>query len=294
MMDMMVREEVIMELTKYRSKEVLAHIRHDMRQLPSGKTYGNEAIDMSLSKGNYSLISRGKTPQEVNAYRKKLEKEIYIYNRKNIIHAIEICVQCPSDCPKEQERAFFEETYRHITDKLPMQEKCVFLAEVHRDERHRTPDGSIISKNHMHIMYVPAVPDNKHAGYEYKMCADALTKRKQLRALHPDLQKHLDECGIKATVYKKKDGKDQTVALSVSQMKALTASTGIVIDKPITIEKLAEILLDNVRLRDEVAHLQSKNEDLTSKLKAAELSRVKYEEWGVNTWEREVTDTWTR
>ena len=76
MMDMMVREEVIMELTKYRSKEVLAHIRHDMRQLPSGKTYGNEAIDMSLSKGNYSLISRGKTPQEVNAYRKKLEKEI--------------------------------------------------------------------------------------------------------------------------------------------------------------------------------------------------------------------------
>ena len=32
-----------MELTKYGGTEILAHIKHDLRQLPQGKSYGNES-----------------------------------------------------------------------------------------------------------------------------------------------------------------------------------------------------------------------------------------------------------
>ena len=56
-----------MELTKYGGTEILAHIKHDLRQLPEGKSYGNESVDITISKEvNYSLIDRGSTVAEVN------------------------------------------------------------------------------------------------------------------------------------------------------------------------------------------------------------------------------------
>ncbi len=51
----------------------------------------------------------------------------------------------------------------------------------------------MISKDHLHVMYVPAVPDSKHEGYSYSRCADELTKRAKLKAFHQGLQKHLNE-----------------------------------------------------------------------------------------------------
>ena len=82
-----------MELTKYGGTEILAHIKHDLRQLPEGKSYGNESVDPKLSGENYSLIDRGKTAAEVNKYRKDFEKEIFKYNRKNLVHAVELVIQ---------------------------------------------------------------------------------------------------------------------------------------------------------------------------------------------------------
>ena len=76
-----------MELTKYNANEILSHIRHDLRQLPVGKSYGNESVDTELSHTNYSLINRGKTAKEVNQYRKDFESKIFKYNRKNLVHA---------------------------------------------------------------------------------------------------------------------------------------------------------------------------------------------------------------
>ncbi len=65
-----------MELTKFSTGgEILAHIKHDVRQIPEGKSYGNESVDSELSKTNYSLIDRGKTAAEINKYRKDFEKE---------------------------------------------------------------------------------------------------------------------------------------------------------------------------------------------------------------------------
>ena len=235
-----------MEITKFKSAEVAYHIKHDLRALPEGKSYGNESIDKELSKNNYSLIDRGKTSAKVNKYRKEIEKEIFKYNRKDVVHAVEVCIQCPSDCPEEEKERFFKESYKYIVSTLPMGEKCVFVAQVHKDEKHRSPSGEMISKDHLHIMYVPAVLDTKHEGFNYKLCADQLTKRANLKALHPGLQEHLNKCGIQATVYRKKEGDGKQIPLTVKQLKELTAATGITLDKGVTVQQLAEIINKNV------------------------------------------------
>lgn len=257
-----------MEIIKYQGNEVLAHIRHNLREIPNEKKPSNESINPALTKNNYSFVDRGKNAAEVNGYRKALEKEIFQYNRKNLVHAVEVVIQCPDDCPPEQHEAFFEESFRYISSTLPMGERCIFSAVVHRDEKHYAPDGTMISKDHLHIMYVPAVQDKKHEGYDYKLCADQLTKRANLKALHPGLQKHLDQAGIKATVYRKKEGSGKTIALSVAQLKEITAKTGIRIDHTLTVDELAEILNKNILQEKQIKTLRKNiNEQINEQTK---------------------------
>ena len=256
------------EITKFGASEVAFHIKHDLREIPEGKDYGNESIIPEKSKDNYSLLDRCQTAAEANKYRKQIEKECFSYNRKNLVHAVEVVVQCPADCPPEQKEAFFRESYNYICSTLPMGERCVFVAEVHVDEKHYSPTGEMISKDHLHVMYVPGVPDTKHDGFDYKLCADELTKRAKLREFHPGLQSHLDSHGIKATVYSKKEGDGKTIGLSVKQLKEITEKTGLKIDKSITVDQLAEILKVNrdVTIYDKrlQAQLQEREEKIAT------------------------------
>lgn len=253
-----------MELTKYGSTEILAHIKHDLRQLPEGKSYGNESVDTELSYKNYSLIDRGKTAKEVNQYRKDFESKIFKYNRKNLVHAVELVIQCPNDCPPEQHEAFFQTAFDWYCDKyLPAGKDCVFVAEVHKDEHKwvETESGlKDISKEHLHIAYVPAIPaGKKHPDFEYRLNADALTKKAILRDMHPSLQSTLDEAGIKATVYQKKSGDGKAVPLTVKQLKEITNKTGVVIDHTLTVDELAGILSKNAELSRKVDVLTTAN-----------------------------------
>lgn len=266
------------EITKWGASQVLPIIRHNMRHLEDGNSGGNDAIKPELTSQNYSLIDRGKTCKEINQYRKNIEKECFKYNRKNLVHAVEVVVQCPADCPPEQKEAFFRESFEHICEGLPMGKRCVFVAEVHADERVYAPDGTLISKDHLHVMYVPAVPDTKHDGFNYRLCADELTKRAKLQAFHPALQKRLDEKGIKATVYQKKDGDGKTIGLSVKQLKEITQKTGIQIDKSITVDDLAKIMSNNAELTRTaqqhnmtVSELQKTITDLQQQLHSKEI-----------------------
>lgn len=246
-----------MELIKYGKTEILAHIKHDLRQLPEGKSYGNESVDLNLSNQNYSLIDRGKTAKEVNQYRKDFESKIFKYNRKNLVHAVELVIQCPSDCPPEQHEAFFQTAFDwYCNNYLPAGKDCVFVAEVHKDEHKwiETSEGlKDISKEHLHLAYVPAIPAGlKRPNYKYRLNADALTKKAILREMHPSLQTALDEAGIKATVFQKKSGDGKTVPLTVKQLKEITNKTGVVIDHTLTVEELATILSKNVELSKKV------------------------------------------
>ena len=233
------------EIAKWKSTQVLPIIRHNMRRLSDGNMHGNKSIKSELVHRNYSLIERGNTCKEINQYRKQIEKECYKYNRKNLIHAIEVVIQCPSDCPEEQRDAFYNSCFQYVCSTLPMGERCVFVAEVHLDEKHFSPGGELLSKGHIHIMYVPAVPDLKHESYDYKLCADALTKKGKLKAFHPDLQAYLDGQGIQATIYHPRYGSGKAIGLSVSQLKDITEKTGIRLESTITTERFAEILLGN-------------------------------------------------
>ena len=275
------------EITKFTASEIAYHVRHDLRQLPPGKTCGNEAVDPALTENNYSLLNRCETAEKANAYRKKIEKECFQYNRKNLVHAVEVVIQCPSDCPAEQKESFFRESYKYVCSTLPMGERCVIVAEVHADERHFSPAGEMISKDHLHVMYVPAVRDAKHEGYKYRLCADQLTKRARLKEFHPGLQKHLDEAGIKATVFSKKAGDGKAVALSVSQLKELTKITGQKYDRALTVDQLAEIINRNQDLVKSNGKLTKKIDELQEALsraneRIAELEKAKTQDktWG--------------
>lgn len=256
------------EITKFGASEVAFHIKHDLREIPEEKDYGNESIIPEKSKDNYSLLDRCQTAAEANKYRKQIEKECFSYNRKNLVHAVEVVVQCPANCPLEQKEAFFRESYNYICSTLPMGERCVFVAEVHVDEKHYSPTGEMISKDHLHVMYVPGVPDTKHDGFDYKLCADELTKRAKLREFHPGLQAHLDSQGIKATVYSKKEGDGKTIGLSVKQLKEITEKTGLKIDKSITVDQLAEILKVNRDITIYDKRLQAQLQDREEKIAA--------------------------
>ena len=256
------------KIDKYHQNKVLYYIRHDLRELPEGD-YGkeNDSIDLTISKDvNYSLINRGNTADEINNYRLNLEKEIFKYNRTNLVHAVEIVIQCPSDCPKEQHEVFFQECHNYICSTLPMGEKCVIVSEVHRDEHFKNNEevvldkkGNCLSKEHLHLMFVPAVPDLKHEDYDYKLCADQLTRRSNLKAFHPGLQKHLQDNGIEGTVYNP-NKKGISLGLSVKQLKELTRATGKTFEEGITVEKLAEIINENEMLKEKLAEIEATKE----------------------------------
>ncbi len=280
------KEENLAEIIKFQAGEILQHIRHDMREIPAGKKYGNESIVREKSIENYSLLDRCRTAKEANEYRKKLEKEIFAYNRKNLVHAVEVVIQCPKDCPEEQKNDFFRESYNYVCSTLPMGEKCVFVAQVHVDEKHFSPSGEMISKEHLHLMYVPAVPDQKHAGFSYRLCADQLTKKARLKEFHPGLQKHLNDAGIKATVFSKKEGEGKSISLTADQLKEITAKTGVVFKKSITVDQLVNLLKDNEILLKDNAQLRERLRDAEKELEAVKAENEKLKdasksnEWG--------------
>lgn len=262
------------ELTKYQSTDVLPHIRHNIRELPKGKYHNNQSIDPLQTANNYSLIDRGKTAAEINTYRRNLEKKIFKFNRKNLVHAVEVVIQLPSDCPPDQEADFFKASYQYVVSSLPMGETCVLMAQIHKDE-HKTVNGVDISKPHIHILYVPAVPDTKHTGFSFKLCADALTKKKQLKQFHPGLQAYLDSLGIQATVFQKHKNPGKTIALSVKQLKEITDKTGIVLSSSTTIDQIMGILDANPSIQIYDQHL----------LKEKKKELDKSMEWGnFSTW----------
>lgn len=266
-------------------------INHAMRWLPEGKYHGNEDIDVTLTKErNYSLLhGRFQTPKEANKYRKEVENELFKYNRKGLVKTIEIVIQCPDDCLDK--KGFFETSYRYVCDKyLPMGERCVIVAQVHGDEHKylKDEDGNYklddkgqkidISKDHLHIIAVPGVPDKKHPDFEWKLSAHDLTLKGRLGKFHPGLQKALNDAGIKATVYQKKEGDGKTIGLTVKQLKEITNKTGIVLDKSLTVEQLAEILQENRDIKLHNKELEAKIESEIQKKSSISQEQIQHKD----------------
>ena len=264
-----------MDIIKIKNN-ILAQIKHDLRELPEGKCYGNDNVDPSLSDQNYGLINRGNAEQ-VNEYRKNIEKNIFKYNRKGLVRALSACIQVPADCPIDKHDEFFRLAYQFFLSTLPAGEQCVLLAQVHKDERKYTQDGSLISKDHLHILYLPMVPDTKHDNFDWKLSAHDLTGNRFFRNLHPQFQKYLtdnfkDEKGhkIPCTVYKKKDGDGRAIKLTTKELKELTNKTGIVLKNSLSINELADILSKNHDIEIKNKSLLNKVHELESQCRSLE------------------------
>lgn len=251
-----------MDLKKYQETAILPIIRHNVRERKLNQSFSNPNINSELSRNNVTLLSRGSTAREINAYRKILEKEVFAYNRKNLVHAIEVVIQCPADCPKDQEEAFFRECYNFWCNRLPMGERCIFLAEIHKDEVVKNRFGERISRDHLHLMFSPCVEDTKHPGYQYKLCADALTRKSILKKLHQELQEHIRQSGLTATVVSSGSGRGQTIKLSIEQLKELTRITGVALDKPLTFQDLTDLINRN---KEQSKQLEDLFKDLREK-----------------------------
>ena len=72
---------------------------------------------------------------------------------------------------------------------------------------------------HLHFCFIPVEEDPKHE-QGYKICANDVLDRRELRNFHPDLQRYLDEHGLEdahvMTGVTKRQGGNRTVA----QLKA--------------------------------------------------------------------------
>ena len=89
-------------------------------------------------------------------------------------------------------------------------EKNVVQAIVHDDEG---------GQPHLHFCFIPVEEDLKHE-QGYKICANDVLDRRELRNFHPDLQRYLNEHGLEdarvMTGVTKRQGGNRTVA----QLKA--------------------------------------------------------------------------
>ena len=262
-------------IDKY-STGIVGVIKHNIREFKDGKCPTNMEVDPERIGENYSIIRRGNNAKEIEQYRKKIEKECFHYNRKNIVHANEVICTLPADCPPEQEHLFFEESFKYVCSTLPMGEKCVFLAEVHADEGRVAKDGVTVVEGakHLHIMYVPAVPDTKHDGYDFRLCSDELTRRAKLKEFHPKYQKWLDDAGVSATVA---SGVTSGKGISVKSLKEITKETGLSLEQIKGLEKENKILYEKLMEKEQevtLAHRTiTKRDAIISELKEYAASR---------------------
>lgn len=264
------------------STGIVGEIKHNLREFKDGICPTNIEVDPARKGDNYSLLRRGKTALEIEGYRKKIEAECFHYNRKNLVHVNEIICTLPNDCPSTQEHAFFQESLNYIASTLPMGERCIILAEVHADEGHISKDGKTIvnGAKHLHVMYVPAVQDAKHEGFDYKLCSDALTRRNMLQQWHPSYQAWIDKAEITATVA---SGVTSGKGVSVKAMKEISKVTGL------SLEEIQSLKIENERLQDKLR--EKEQELLIANQKLHEITTSQQfmkPAWGEHTWENEI------
>ena len=117
-------------------------------------------------------------------------------------------VTAPQDLDPERYDDFFCAAYDFLENRYGKEN--VVQAIVHDDEG---------GQPHLHFCFIPVEEDPKHE-QGYKICANDVLDRRELRNFHPDLQRYLDEHGLEdahvMTGVTKRQGGNRTVA----QLKA--------------------------------------------------------------------------
>ena len=174
---------------KFSFAAVNNQIRHIERTI---KNNSNKDIDIEKSSNNYSLIDR-----DISAYsyfRQRLaDPDLYVYKNKEIKPLCGWIVTAPDDVPEEKEDLFFRMVFEFLNDRYGAQ-NCV-QACVHKDESGRA---------HLHYLFMPVAERKKMSANhkeKYKICANDVINRRELRDFHPALGKYLSDHGLPCSVY---------------------------------------------------------------------------------------------
>ena len=113
-------------------------------------------------------------------------------------------VTAPQELPVERQEDFFVTVYDFLENRYGKEN--VVQAAVHDDEG---------GQPHLHFYFIPVADDPKH-DEGFKVCANEVLDRRELRNFHPDLQRYLSEHGLEdahiMTGVTKRQGGNRTVA----------------------------------------------------------------------------------
>ena len=139
--------------------------------------FGNQSIRPELTHLNYNLAPE-RNMGHVEFVNQRTS-EVQCLNRKDVNVMCSWVVTMPKGFPPEQEKEFFEQTYKFLENRYGG-EKNVVSAYVHKDE----------NQPHIHFAFVPVVKDKKkgHDKVSAKECVD----KKDLLTFHKDLSKHME------------------------------------------------------------------------------------------------------
>lgn len=129
---------------------------------------------------------------------------VHILNRDDVKVMVGWIVTAPQDLDPARYDDFFCASYDFLENRYGKEN--VVQAIVHDDEG---------GQPHLHFCFIPVEEDPKHE-QGYKICANDVLDRRELRNFHPDLQRYLDEHGLEdahvMTGVTKRQGGNRTVA----------------------------------------------------------------------------------
>lgn len=264
-----------MEIEKFTDKQVNGLLAHMNRLETSSDNLDIDtdrlALDYSLtpytgvSREEYqtSRQARGVVKSHELEYYRQRKSEVYCYPRADVKTLVGAVITSPRELAgnMEKQEVFFRGVLDFLSDRYGgfptidgREHPNIISAEVHYDERQISDD--LIG--HMHVSWVPAVKIDKVAlmekpkhvkameNYDCKMAAKEMMNKSDLKALHGDLQRYLDQRGIEGKVLLKEDGEARRINLTIEQLKDYTDRTGKTIDpeilKGITVDRFVEIL----------------------------------------------------
>lgn len=173
--------------------------------------FGNKNIDTMRTPENYNFAPERKGGQQ--AFIKQRLSEVKLQKRDDVKILCDWVVTLPKgDYTEAQERAFFAETYRFLSEKYG--EKNVVSAFVHKDEE----------QPHMHFAFIPIVPDckwnEKHPDKQReKVSAKECVTKSDLEQFHTEFQQRLDSC-FGRDVFPVQNGETIKGAANVAELKA--------------------------------------------------------------------------
>lgn len=200
------------------AKYAAAAVGHLLKHYERGKDakgdyikFGNKNIDLTRTLENYNLAPDRKGGQQ--AFIKQRLSEVKLQKRDDVKILCDWVVTLPKgDYTPEQERVFFAETYRFLSEKYG--EKNVVSAFVHKDEE----------QPHMHFAFIPIVPDRKwnekHPDKQReKVSAKECVTKSDLERFHTEFQQQLDSC-FGRDVFPVQNGETIKGAANVAELKA--------------------------------------------------------------------------